>query len=107
MSVIMTLRVQADPSKLEEMAAGDPDALRSISERARDKHGCIGHRFYGSDDGQVMVIDEWPAPENFQAFFDEESEAIQAHMGAMGVTSEPEITFWRKLDTRDDIGWGA
>jgi hypothetical protein len=24
-----------------------------------------------------------------------------------GVTSEPQIRFWRKLDTGDEVGWGA
>jgi hypothetical protein len=24
---------------------------------------------------------------------------------ASGVTSEPEVTFWRKLETGDDVGW--
>jgi hypothetical protein len=22
-----------------------------------------------------------------------------------GVTAEPEVTFWHKLDTQDDVGW--
>jgi hypothetical protein len=26
-------------------------------------------------------------------------------MGAAGVTSEPEVTFWRKLETNDEVGW--
>jgi hypothetical protein len=28
-------------------------------------------------------------------------------MGEVGVTAEPEVTFWRKLDTHDEVGWGA
>jgi hypothetical protein len=28
-------------------------------------------------------------------------------MREVGVSGEPEITFWRKLDTRDDVGWDA
>jgi hypothetical protein len=28
-------------------------------------------------------------------------------MDAAGVTAPPEITFWRKLEVRDDVGWGA
>ena len=28
-------------------------------------------------------------------------------MQEAGVTSEPAVRFWRKLETGDDIGWGA
>jgi hypothetical protein len=54
-----------------------------------------------------MVVDEWPDAQSFQAFFGEEQERIQSLMQASGVSSEPEVTFWRKLETHDDIGWGA
>ncbi|MEA2419537.1 MAG: hypothetical protein QOE60_1743, partial [Thermoleophilaceae bacterium] len=67
-------------------------------------HGVIAHRFYGSD-GRIMVIDEWPDEQSFQAFFQESGEQIQAMMAASGVTSEPEVTFWRKLETHDEVGW--
>ena len=106
MSVIMTLRAKGDPNKLEERASQDPDAIRGIAERAKE-HGLIAHRFYGSDDGQIMVVDEWPDAESFQAFFQQEQDAIQPMMQAVGVTTEPEVTFWRKLDTHDDVGWEA
>src|SRR5579884_1586877 len=105
MSVIMTLRAKGDPKKLEERAADNPDAIRGISERAKE-HGVIAHRFYGSDDGQIMVVDEWPDPQSFQSFFEQEQSAIQPMMEAVGVTAQPEVTFWRKLDTHDEIGWG-
>jgi len=26
-------------------------------------------------------------------------------MGASGMQGEPEVTFWRKLETGDDVGW--
>jgi hypothetical protein len=32
---------------------------------------------------------------------------IQPMMDAAGVSSEPEVNFWRKLETGDDAGWGA
>ena len=102
MSVIMTLRVSGDPAKLEQMAAANPDVISGISERAKG-HGLIAHRFYGSE-GQIMVVDEWPDAASFQAFFAAEEAAIGPMMEQVA-TSEPEITFWRKLDTRDDVGW--
>jgi quinol monooxygenase YgiN len=102
LSVIMTLRVSGDPEKLEQLVAENPDAIRGISERAKG-HGAIAHRFYGSD-GQIMVVDEWPDPESFKAFFESEQAEIGPMM-AQVATSEPEITFWRKLETGDEIGW--
>src|SRR5256885_14753786 len=106
MAVIMTLRVKGDPRKLEERAAQDPEGMRSIAERAKS-HGLIAHRFYGSDDGQIMVVDEWPDPGSFQQFFEEATPEIQPIMQEVGASSEPQITFWRKLETHDDVGWEA
>lgn len=105
MSVIMTLRVPGDPARLEEHAAANADRLSHIVETAR-RHGLIAHRFYGSEN-EIMVVDEWPDPQSFQAFFDEAQGEIGPVMAAAGVSSEPTVTFWRKLDTRDDVGWDA
>jgi len=102
MSVIMTLRVQGDPEKLEQRAGENPDAIRSIAEKAKE-HGLIAHRFYGAE-GQIMVVDEWPDPESFQRFYEEMRPEIDPLMAEVA-TGEPEITFWRKLETHDDVGW--
>lgn len=61
----------------------------------------ISHRFYGSDD-EILVVDEWPDQESFQRFFGAHPE-IGELMGQVGVTSEPTISFWRKLDTHDEV----
>lgn len=106
MSVMMTLWIQGDPKKLEDFASSNPDALRAISEQAQ-KHGAIAHRFYGSDDGQILVIDEWPDEQSFLTFFQEQREPIGGLMRDVGVTSEPQPRFWRKLETGDEVGWGA
>ena len=106
MSVIMTLRMKADGRRLEEVAAENPDRLRSIADKARDA-GVIAHRFYGSDDGQVMVIDEWPDAQSFQGFFEATASEIQPLMQDAGVQGEPEVTFWHKLETHDEVGWGS
>lgn len=102
MSVIMTLRVSGDPDKLERLAAEKADVLQGISERAQQA-GVIAHRFYGSE-GQILVVDEWPDAASFQAFFESEQEEI-GPLIAQVATGEPEITFWRKLETGDDVGW--
>jgi heme-degrading monooxygenase HmoA len=102
MSVIMTLRVKGDPEKLEQLAAAERGRIRAISERAKEA-GLIAHRFYGSE-GEIMVVDEWPNPESFQRFFESERADIESLMGEVA-SGEPEVTFWRKLETHDEIGW--
>ena len=104
MTVIMTLRVEGDIKKLEERAAANPDAMRAIAEHAKE-HGLIAHRFFGTDDGKIMVADEWPSAEDFQSFFEHDGPQIRQLMGEIGVTTEPEITFWRELETHDAVGW--
>jgi quinol monooxygenase YgiN len=102
MSVIMTLRFSGDPAKLEQLAAENTEMIRGISARAQEQ-GLIAHRFYGSEN-EIMVVDEWPDAERFQRFFESEQDQIGPMMEQVA-TSEPVITFWRKLDTRDDVGW--
>jgi hypothetical protein len=106
MSVIVTLWAKGDPKKLEEHAAANAEAMQSIAESAKS-HGLIAHRFYGSDDGQIMVIDEWPDPQSFQTFFQENGERIGPMMQAAGIQGEPAANFWHKLDTKDEVGWDA
>jgi len=106
MSVLMTLRIKGDPSELERRAAEDPDEMGKIAEQAK-QHGLIAHRFYGSEDGEIMVVDEWPDPGSFKSFFESMRSEIEPMMQAVGATGEPEITFWRELDTHDQVGWNA
>jgi quinol monooxygenase YgiN len=103
MSVIVTLNFKGDPAQMEAQAAAEPDRIGGIVEQAK-QHGLIAHRFYGSE-GRILVVDEWPDEQSFQAFFSAAAGDIQPMMDAAGVTSEPEVTFWRKLDTGDEVGW--
>jgi hypothetical protein len=97
--------VQGDPAKVEEVAAANKEKMREIADRAVE-HGLIGHRFYGSE-GQVMVVDEWPDEQSFETFFGEVESEIGPLMQQAGIESKPQIRFWRKLETHDDVGWGA
>jgi heme-degrading monooxygenase HmoA len=80
--------------------------MQGVLDRAT-QHGLIAHRFYGADDGRIMVIDEWPDAESFQAFFAEAAPQVQEIMAAADASSEPDVTFWRKLETGDELGWNA
>lgn len=104
MSVIMTLQMHGDPNRLEAYAAENQDSLRGIADKAKER-GVIAHRFYGSDDGQIMVVDEWPDAQSFLQFFEEQAPEIGPMMQAAGISEQPSPTFWRKLETHDEIGW--
>ena len=45
--------------------------------------------------------------ETLQAFFDEAQGDIPPVMQGAGVTAEPDVSVWRKLDTNDEVGWSA
>jgi hypothetical protein len=105
MSVIMTMVANGDPDELERLTGADPAKARAIADKAKE-HGLIAHRFYGAP-GKIMVVDEWPDPESFRRFWEEMKGEIGPMMQAVGVTSEPDVTFWRTLETHDEVGWSA
>jgi hypothetical protein len=100
LSVLITLTVQADPAKAEQVLQANADRLQKITEQAQGM-GCIHHRFVGGD-GVVMVMDEWDAPESFHKFFENNTD-IPVIMQEVGVTSAPDIKVWNKLDTPDEF----
>jgi len=101
MSVLMTLRVQGDATQLEHLYETAPDTFRKVSS-VGEQAGATFHRFYASDT-EIVVIDEWPDEESFHTFFQSQPE-IGKIMAAAGVTTEPEIRFYRELDLGDAIG---
>lgn len=101
--MLVTISMRGDAKMLEQIAADDPSRMRAIADRGQGD-GAIMHRFYASDDGEVMVIDEWPDIESFTGFFESMQSEIGPLMQEAGVTGEPAIRFWRKLETGDDIG---
>jgi hypothetical protein len=104
MSVIMVLRMDGDAAKLEEYAAANSDKLQGVVKIA-EGHGLIAHRFFGGDDGKIMVIDEWPDPDSFQAFFSEAGSQVQEVTSGAGISNVQQPEFWRVLETHDKYGW--
>jgi heme-degrading monooxygenase HmoA len=100
MSVLMTLRVHGDAAELERRAGANPAAMQGLRDRAVT-HGLIAHRFFANDQGEILVVDEWETEAGFRSFFAESTE-IPGLMAEIGVREEPEIRFWRKLETHDD-----
>ena len=100
MSTIVILRMKGDPEELEQIAREDPGRMPKILDHAK-QHGVIHHRFFGAGD-EIIVVDEWESQEGFEKFF-EHDEDIPPLMQDAGVTSEPEISFYRPLETGDEI----
>jgi heme-degrading monooxygenase HmoA len=101
MTVLMILRVKADPARLEKIARGDSSPLLTLRDRGQSR-GATRHRFFATED-EVIVVDEWPSEEAFRQFLADSPEIPQliAHAGA---TALPDITFARQLELGDDIG---
>lgn len=104
MSVLMTMRMRGDAKRLEEVAQRDPDQLREIVEDA-SRHGLISHHFWATGE-DLMVVDEWPDERACQEFFEADDARIHAVMDSAGVTGEPEVSFWHRLETHDDFERG-
>jgi hypothetical protein len=95
----VTVRVSGDPKGVE---AYDQAAIQAVADRGKAA-GAIRHRFF-TNGSEVLVVDEWPDRETFQAFFDTETEIPQV-MAAAGVTSQPTIEFWDRMDVEESINW--
>jgi heme-degrading monooxygenase HmoA len=91
-----------DGTAVEKVAAENPSIFANVIAKAKAS-GLISHHFYASDQ-EVLVVDEWPSSEAFNTFFNEAGPDIEQIMSRAGVTTEPVVTFWRKLETGDDVG---
>lgn len=100
MSVFITLTVDVDPATAEKIIGGNTERTQRINEEAKGL-GAIHHAFYGGD-GKILVMDEWDSAESFYKFFENSTEVAEI-MQEAGVTSQPEIHVWEKLDTHDEF----
>jgi len=99
MSVIMAMRIAVDPARFEQVAKENEAQMAAISEQGKQA-GAIKHAFFAGD-GEVMVVDEWPDEQSFLGFFEAQSAEIGELMQQAGVSSQPQPTFWRAIDTAD------
>jgi hypothetical protein len=100
-SVIVVLRIPGNPADLEGYAAGPGgDVMRRIAEAGKAA-GAIRHSFAGGDN-EVLVIDEWPDEQSFQAFFASQPEIADV-MRDGGAQGAPVTSFYRKLSTPDQF----
>jgi hypothetical protein len=98
----MTLRIPADADALRRSVEQNREMFMGIAQRAQER-GAIHHDFY-ADNGEIVVVDEWPSAEDFQAFFEAEGESIGKLMADAGVQGEPgPPSFYEKLSLGDEF----
>ena len=101
MAVITILRIPGNPSDLERYAAGPGGQIMQRISQAGKAAGAIRHTFAGGE-GEILVIDEWPDQQSFEAFFASQPEIADV-MRDGGAQGEPVTTFYSKLDTPDQF----
>ena len=99
MSVIMMLRLNADPDALERYAQENPEQSSTRDHRGREEQGRDPPLFFAVDGDEVIAIDEWPDEESFQGFFEGQQD-IPKVMQAAGAQGEPEVEFYRGCSRR-------
>ena len=96
--MIMRARVEGDPKKLQQRYRSDPDV--AALEKAGPPKGVLRHRTF-STDTEIIVVDEWERPEQFQAWID--NPEVQKIMGRLSI-GKPEVIFAEQLTLGDEIG---
>lgn len=100
MSVFMILRVPGDPDNFEQYANSHGELMQGIS-AAGKAAGATRHAF-AAGDNEILVIDEWADEGSFQEFFANQPD-IPRLMQEGGAQGEPQVSFYRKLDTPDSF----
>ena len=101
MAIMVILRVPGNPADLERYAAGPGGVIMQRIADAAKAAGAIRHTF-AAGEGELLVIDEWPDEESFQAFFASQAEIADV-MRDGGAQGAPVTTFYHKLDTPDQF----
>ena len=99
MSVIVMTHVPSQIADFERVVKEYADTFVAMSVEGKAA-GAVHHCFVEDTDGSLLIIDEWPTEEAFQAFFDSQ-EDIPKLMAAAGVAGPPSTTSYRIIDTPD------
>jgi hypothetical protein len=99
MSVIVMTHVPGQVTDFERVVKEYADTFVAVSVEGKAA-GAVHHCFVEDTDGSLLIIDEWPTEEAFQAFFGSQ-EDIPKLMAAAGVAGPPSTTSYRIIDTPD------
>ncbi len=99
MSVIVMSHVPGQVADFERVVKEYADTFVAVSAEGKAA-GAVHHCFVEDTDGSLLIIDEWPTEEAFQAFFSSQ-EDIPKLMAAAGVAGPPSTTSYRIIDTPD------
>jgi hypothetical protein len=100
-SVVVTIEfpgVQVD--KWVEAAQQQVERFKRIAEDGRSQ-GAIHHLFAATEDGTIVVVDEWDSHENLQRFFANQEEIKGFMSEFFPDAGQPIIRSYRVLDTAD------
>lgn len=86
--VLVVITVPGDTSQFEVFMAANSALVEELSDKAKAA-GCRSHRF-AVGDGEVIAVDEWDSPQQFEAFM--ATPEIQAVMAEMGAQGQPKVT---------------
>jgi len=100
MSVIVLVRFEGDPTVLLRTALENEELVMKIVTNAKTQYGAIHHQFIGGI-GEVAALDEWPSQTAFETFFEANGVDIKTLTDLAGVTAQPTIEVWDRLDTPD------
>ena len=98
MSVVVIVRLKADPAKVQEVLADHSQELEQVSEDARSA-GALSHR---AGSGEVLILDERSDAQAFQSFFGSNKTITQLMMEA-GVSDRPEISIYEPIEAAGTV----
>jgi quinol monooxygenase YgiN len=95
--VIARIRVNGDIEELRKKITPD---LQATLERTGLPDGVKRHRTFASN-GEVIIVDEWDRPEQFQAWMNNpEVQRLLSEVAA----GQPEVTFAEQVELGDEVG---
>jgi hypothetical protein len=100
-SIILTMEfpgVQVD--KWKEAAQQQAERFKRIAEDGRSQ-GAIHHLCAATDDGTIVVVDEWDNNESWQRFFANQEEIKSFMSEFFPDAGQPIVRSYRVLDTPD------
>ncbi len=95
--VIVRIRINGDVKELQQRYTPE---LQATLERTGLPEGVLRHRTFATD-GEVIVVDEWERPEQFQAWIS--NPEVQRLLGDVAV-GQPEVTFAEQVTLGDEVG---